>query len=87
MNTDPELEPPDFERCQAEWKSGSFMTLGPRSMVRCDAAPIWIAVEIIAGKDDKHGAMSLCLSCSEKMLESEDLRARVQLQPILRETA
>lgn len=82
MNIDPNLTPPDFEQCQCERRSGSFMTLGPRNMVRCEKKPVFIAVEIIAGKDGKHGAMSLCLGCAEKMLERKDLRERVQLQPI-----
>jgi hypothetical protein len=85
MNVDPDLIPPDFERCQCEQRSGSFMTLGPRKMVRCESTPVWLAVEIIAGKDGRHGAMTLCQPCAEVMLENADLRVRVQLQPLLRE--
>lgn len=80
------LVPPDLKRCQAEHKTGSFMTLGPRTWVRCDAVPVFLAVELVAAKDGQRGAMSLCLACAEVMLKDADLRARVQLQPIL-ETA
>lgn len=77
-----DLIPPDLKRCQAEHREGSFMTLGPRRMVRCDKPPVFLAVEIIAGKDGRRGAMSLCLDCAKVMMDVEDLRKRVQLQPI-----
>lgn len=64
-------------------KPGSFMTLGPRTWVRCEAKPDFLAVEVVAGADGQHGAMSLCLACAEVMLKDADLRKRVQLQPIL----
>jgi len=79
------LIPPDMDRCQAEQRHGSFMTLGPRPMVRCDSQPDFIAVEVVAGADGQYGSMSLCLSCAKAMLEDADLRKRVQLQPIERE--
>lgn len=47
---------PDLKRCQTEWLDGSFMTLGPRQYVRCEAAPSWIARE----RKKPHGEMSLC---------------------------
>lgn len=56
-----ELDPVDANRCQAEKKEGSFMTLGPRSYIRCRAKPSWIAIEIQNGKFA--GAMSLCDDC------------------------
>ncbi len=60
MNTDPDLIPPDFERCQCERKEGSFMTLGPRSMVRCKSAPVWLAAGVLVMRDD--GAKtSICI--------------------------
>jgi hypothetical protein len=62
------------------------MTLGPRRMVRCENPPIFLAVEIIAGKDGRRGAMSLCLDCAKVMLDVKDLRERVQLQPIAKES-
>lgn len=49
---------------------------------RCAAVPVWLAVELIAGKDGLRGAMTLCSQCCEKMLENADLRRRVQLQPM-----
>lgn len=83
-----DLIPPDFDRCQAfpDVARHSFMTLGPRpTPVRCDQKPVWLAVEIKPGRDGLHGSMTVCQSCCELMMESADLRARVQLQPITRE--
>ncbi len=57
------LIPVDQMRCQAEYKEGSFMTLGPRTMQRCTAAPAWLAVEIKDGK--LIGAMALCDACKQ----------------------
>lgn len=79
-----DLIPADSARCQAETNSGSFMTLGPRSFVRCSSVSDYIAVEVVAGSDGRHGSMSLCLDCAKVMLEDSDLRKRVQLQPIIR---
>ena len=50
------LIPPDPERCQTEWTGGSFMTFGPRPMVRCSERPTWIATQ----KAEPRGSMSLC---------------------------
>lgn len=58
-----ELEPVDASRCQAEVKSGSFMTLGPRCLVRCENVPVWIGVEIRNG--EFYGVMSLCDKCKK----------------------
>ncbi len=64
--TDPKpLTPPDLERCQAEWKSGSFMTFGPRHMVRCEKAPIVIVTETKKDEHGRQGSMSLCQDCLE----------------------
>jgi hypothetical protein len=85
-----DLIPPDFNRCQAcpNVARHSPFTLGPREKpVRCNATPIWLAVETKPGKDGLHGSMSLCQSCAELMMESKALRERVQLQPILKDTA
>jgi len=80
-----DLIPPDFERCQAfpNVARHSFMTLGPMPKPRrCDAAPVWLAVEKVAGRDGLHGSMTVCQSCCELMMESKSMRERVQLQPI-----
>lgn len=48
-----DLIPPDFKRCQAypNVADYSFMTLGPMPKpVRCDAAPVWLAVETKPGE-------------------------------------
>ena len=85
MNLSEGLIPPDYDQCQAEIRPahGAFR-LGPRPPAsRCTRAPIWLAVEIMAGSDGKHGAMTLCQTCTEEMMKDADLRVRVQLQPIL----
>lgn len=79
-----DLTPPDYKRCQCVQQTGSFMTLGPRSWIRCSRPPVWLAVEIVAGADGQHGAMSMCDECAKVMLDMAHLRARVQLQPILK---
>lgn len=81
-----DLIPPDFEQCQVLIRPahGAFV-LGPRpSYARCERAPVWLAVETKPGADGLHGSMTLCQQCAEKLLESAELRARVQLQPIMR---
>lgn len=80
-----DLIPPDFERCQAypNVARHSPFSLGPMpTPIRCEAAPVWLAVEKVAGKDGLHGSMTVCQSCCEIMMESKDMRERVQLQPI-----
>lgn len=57
------LIPPDKNRCQSETLSGSFMTLGPREMVRCKRKPKVIAKENRPGEDGRRGSMSLCAEC------------------------
>lgn len=55
------LIPVDPNRCQTEWKGGSFMTLGPRPMIRCKRKPAWVARETVPDPDyEGCGAMSLC---------------------------
>lgn len=82
------LAAPDFEHCQALIRPahGPFV-LGPRPRAKpCNAKPEFLAIELIAGKDGLRGSMTLCLECCKVMLEDSDLRARVQLQPIMKET-
>lgn len=56
--------PPDTERCQVERLEGSFMTLGPRRMVRCDRAPTVVVKEVQTdAKDGERGSMSMCDQC------------------------
>lgn len=62
-------DPPDVNQCQAESLSSSFMTLGPRKMVRCTNKPIWIATEVKPGEDGEIGNMSLCDACSIIMID------------------
>lgn len=57
------LDPPDMARCQAEFREGSFMTLGPRPFVRCEAKPVYLIKEAKPGHDGRQGAMSVCESC------------------------
>lgn len=62
----PKLDPPDFDMCQAEIKEGSFMTLGPRKMVRCKDKPKWLVVEPKAHPPyTVRGSMTLCDKCAE----------------------
>ena len=61
-NADP-YDPVDVMRCQSEEFQGSFMTLGPRSFVRCINKPVAIAVEQGPNEDGYQGAMSLCEEC------------------------
>jgi hypothetical protein len=63
------LVPPDRKQCQAEIREGSFMTLGPRAFHRCRNLPTVIVTEKLPGKDGQRGAMSLCDSCKQVLLE------------------
>ena len=63
-----ELIKPDFDRCQAEVLDGSFMTLGPRSFVRCKNKPVYIATENEPQEDGLIGSMSLCEECSNILI-------------------
>lgn len=81
-----DLIPPDLQQCQCDitpaynpWRVAGETRQPPE---RCKNKPVWLAVEKIAGSDGQCGAMSLCQTCAEEMLKIEDLRRRVQLQPI-----
>lgn len=76
------LVPPDVTRCQAEIREGSFMTLGPRSMVRCPNKPVWLATEVEPGEDGRKGSMALCKDCAKVFMDWSDKYPRVQLQPL-----
>ena len=79
-----EIEPVDVDRCQTEWKGGSFMTFGPRPLERCKNKPIFIAVENKPNKKDGEvGSMSLCEKCSTVMLTrmGEDYAMLIKIAP------
>lgn len=81
-----DLIPPNYDHCQASITPahGPFV-LGPKPRPhQCNEPPAWLAVEVVAGRDGRHGAMTLCNECAKVMMDDADLRARVQLQPILR---
>ena len=62
------LIPPDPTRCQAEFMQGSFMTLGPRSLWRCENKPVCIVREKKPNPiDGLKGSMSLCEECLARM--------------------
>jgi hypothetical protein len=70
MKKGEKLEPPDLERCQAERKDGSFMTLGPRGWSRCEAVPIVVVTEKKPPPGSKlKGSMALCGPCKEVMIK------------------
>lgn len=66
------LIPPDFKRCQALIRGGSFMTLGPRPWYRCESAPHWLATERRVGNDGQKGAMTVCDDCAKVMVAQRD---------------
>jgi hypothetical protein len=62
------LDPPDLDRCQAIFREGSFMTLGPRTWDRCVNVPTVVATEVKPPKgSDLRGSMSLCDECAEHL--------------------
>lgn len=62
------LIPSDPTRCQAEFLDGTFMTLGPRRIVRCSNKPTCIATEVKPNPiDGQRGSMSLCDECLARM--------------------
>lgn len=64
------LIPPDPYQCQCLIKDGSFMTFGPRTQHRCKKRPTIVATEKREPeKGAGRGAMSLCDTCCEKMVE------------------
>ena len=58
-----DIEPPDLERCQANIRNGSFMSLGKPTVSRCKNKPTTVAFENKPGDDGKKGSMSLCDDC------------------------
>jgi hypothetical protein len=54
------LKSPDLDRCETEWRGGSFMTLGPRPMIRCEKPATCVGTEKEPGTDGQHGSMSFC---------------------------
>lgn len=82
------LIPPDPERCQAcpNVARHSPFSLGPRPVPkRCQAKPVWLAVEKQPGPDGNIGSMTLCQSCCELMLEITDKGNLILLRPINRD--
>jgi hypothetical protein len=77
------LTPADPDRCQAEYRGGSFMTLGPRPWIRCDNLPVYIAYETTPGKDGQCGSMSVCQPCREEM-EKAMPNAGIRFEAIVR---
>ena len=64
------LEPPDFERCQAETtQRAPFALGGTHRRKRCDNVPTVILIEKVPGKDGRIGSMSLCPECLTICLE------------------
>lgn len=61
------LIPPDLARCQAEQLEGSFMTLGPRKLIRCGRRPVWVAKERKTVQGVR-GSMSLCEDCKKVLV-------------------
>lgn len=64
-----EFEPIDPNRCQYEEKKRSFMTFGPRAIIRCKSKPKFVCVEREPREDGKIGAMSLCEVHIETLIE------------------
>jgi hypothetical protein len=79
------LIPADHERCQVEYKEGSFMTLGPRSMVRCVRKPIYVVTEKEPGPDGQRGSMSMCEEHYQKFVLYDN--RDVQIDIIVRRSA
>jgi hypothetical protein len=69
MKAKKKLTPPDKKQCQGLHLDGSFMTLGPRSWVRCTSKPTVIVTEKKSGEDGQKGSMSLCAPCKEKLIQ------------------
>ena len=69
-----QLIPPDYSRCQAEHLEGSFMTLGPRTMHRCEKAPTWLAIATATDEGGQFGSMTLCNECLAVFQGTEQFR-------------
>jgi len=63
------VDPVDPKRCMAEVVGGSFMTFGPRPLVRCESIPTWVGREGKREDSDHRGEMSLCDECKQKCEE------------------
>lgn len=70
------LEPPDYERCQADMPGNGPFTVGgpigdPKNgyRTRCKNLPSVIATEKRPGEDGRIGSMSLCVDCIHKFIE------------------
>ena len=79
------LIPPDYDHCQCWIKPAhNAFKFGPRPKPQmCGVKPAWLVVEIFAGKDGKHGAMTVCNECVKELMKDRALCKRIQLQPIL----
>lgn len=75
------LDPPDLKQCQSETLEGSFMTLGPRSYVRCSNKPTHIVKEVVPGEDGRRGSMSLCGECLKVCLDK--MGGQISVKPIM----
>lgn len=65
-----ELDPPDYDRCQAEVVQRTPFALGgTHKRTRCSEIPVCVAVENQPGKDGKVGSMSLCHACMRQMIK------------------
>lgn len=62
------LTPPDMIRCQVEFHTGSFMSLGKPKPVRCGHKAKWVATEQKPGADGRRGSMSVCHGCKKVYL-------------------
>lgn len=75
----------DPNQCQAnpnvlDW---SPFSLGPMpTPIRCQNKPTYLAMEIVPGRDGKKGMMTLCTSCTDKMMQYDDYNNRVELREL-----
>jgi hypothetical protein len=80
------LTPPDTAQCQADIPNqNTFMTMGGtspnRKYIRCTAKPTVIVHEMMAGKDGRRGAMSLCGDCL-KVFKAQKGTPPVRVEPL-----
>lgn len=66
-------EPPDLKQCQVLIKGGSFVTIGPRPIDRCQNKAAYVIREVKPGPDGLRGSMSVCESCAEKFKRRTDV--------------
>ena len=59
----------DLKRCEVERRDGSFMTLGPRRVIRCENVPKYIVKgqpRVFGSHEPSQlGSMSMCETCFE----------------------